>query len=440
MSLNSFPTSVTPFQGPPPAPLHPPAGPSRKGRWRWLALGVPAALLATALVSGCGGKTKAKAPKEVEVVVTTPISYDRVADYQDFTGRLSAVKNIELRPRVTGYVVKTHFKEGDVVEKGALLFEIDPDTYQADLNQAKANYNLAVADRNLQRKITTRARELVTTNSMAREEYDTDVATLAKSRATVKSMAAARRKAELYLGYTKVRAPFRGRISRRYVDPGNLVNADQTILTSIVTEDPLYAYFDVNERTYLDLVMASGASQSSWFSGLHFPVLMRLANQDHFRTVGTVDFVDNQVIATTGTVRLRGVFKNTDRALKPGLFVRIRLPLGNPYRALLIPDEALQSDQGRNFIYVLNKDNEVVYRRVELGRTIRKLRVIKKGLKKGERFIVKGMQRVRPGLKVLPTLQKPPRTPKNTLGDVLLKFQKQRAANNGQVAKSERQK
>src|SRR5262249_42616921 len=148
-----------------------------------------------------------------------------------------------------------------------------------------------------------------------------------------------------------------GRISRRYVDPGNLVNADNTILTTIVTESPMYAYFDVDERTYLDLAGPAVPGQSSWLSGLQFPVLMRLANEQEYTHVGTVHFVDNRVVANTGTIRMRGVFDNPKAYLKSGLFVRIRLPIGSPYQALLIPDEALLSDQGRKYLYVVNDKN-----------------------------------------------------------------------------------
>jgi RND family efflux transporter MFP subunit len=249
-------------------------------------------------------------------------------------------------------------------------------------------------------------------------------------------MEAARDRAKLYLEFTHVVAPplyddeghpLSGRISRRMVDPGNLVNADQTILTTIVSEDKMYAYFDVDERTYLELVAANSSPSSSsggktWFSTLEFPVLMRLANQDEFTDMGKVNFLDNRLNANTGTVRMRGVFKNPTRILKSGLFVRIRLPLGASYKTLLIPDEALLSDQGRKYVYVVNDKEEVEYRSVTLGQSIEGLRAIKEGLKEGERVIVSGMQRVRPKLRVQVKMQDPPTPPKSSLTRMLAAY------------------
>src|SRR5205823_4318356 len=170
---------------------------------------------------------------------------------------------------------------------------------------------------------------------------------------------------------------------------------------------------------YLDLVSASGHGQGSWFSALQYPVLMRLANEDHFSRAGTVNFLDNRVSGNTGTVRMRGVFQNPSGALKPGLFVRVRLPIGSPYQALVIPDEAVLSDQGRKYVYVVDEEAKVAYRPVTLGQEIGKLRVVKGGLKGGERVIVNGMQRVRPGVQVEAKTQEPPKPPESPLAKLL---------------------
>jgi RND family efflux transporter MFP subunit len=371
------------------------------------------------LAAGCErSQPPAERPK-VEVVVTTPIT-DKVTDYQDFTGRLDAVKTVDIRARVTGYVTKAPFKEGDDVHEGDLLFEIDPRTYEADHNQAEANLKLAEADSKLQQKNAARAQRMRSDKALSQEEYETTVATAEKSKATVKSMEAARDRAKLYVDFTRVMAPWNGRISRRLVDPGNLVNADQTILTTMVTEDPLYAYFDVDERTYLDLVASAKSGQSSWFEGLQFPVLMSLANEaGKFDHIGTVNFIDNRVNATTGTIRMRGVFPNPLKALKPNLFARIRLSTGRPYDAILIPDEAILSDQGRKYVDVVNDQGEVVYRPVTIGQEIRGLRVMKEGLAPGEWVIVSGMQRVKPGTKVQKKEQPPPKPPESPLSRLL---------------------
>ncbi len=391
--------------------------------------------------------TEAKIP---EVVATTPIT-DDVRDYEDFTGRLDALKTVEIRSRATGYVLQAPFKEGDHVKEGDLLFQIDPEPYQADYNQAEANVKLAEADVRLQQRLTDRSRSLVGTSSVSREEYDQNIGALEKSQASLASMKAARDRAKLYLGYTRVVAPVSGRISRRFVDPGNLVKADDTMLTTIVTEDPLYAYFDVNERTYLDLVSGpshspipkmSGSDESGHASpgngvkqsthdspgltadgkaidGHALPVLMRLANEEEFTRLGHVDFIDNRIIGTTGTVRMRGVFTNPNRLLKPGLFVRIRLPIGEPYKALLISDEAILSDQGRKYVFVVNDKDVVVYRPVTLGQGLHGLRVVKDGLSPGDRVIVSGMQRVRQNMTVAVTMKDPPKPPASPLAMVL---------------------
>ena len=221
---------------------------------------LPVAILLTVLATGCSqGLAPAPAAKPVQVIVTQPVTAE-VTDYQDFTGRLDAFRTVDIRARVTGYIDTAPFKEGDFVREGDLLFQIDPRPYAADLNQAKANLNLAEADRKLQEKIVARARRLITGGNIPQEEFDQDVAAYEKSGATVGSMRAAQERSQLYVDYTRVIAGITGRISRRNVDPGNLVNADNTILTSIVTENPLYAYFDVDERTYLDLVERSSPS------------------------------------------------------------------------------------------------------------------------------------------------------------------------------------
>jgi RND family efflux transporter MFP subunit len=370
------------------------------------------------IAAGCNQAPPPKRVKPVDVVVTTPIR-DQVTDYQDFTGRLSAIPTVEIRARVSGYVLSAPFQEGDFVHQGQLLFLIDPFTYKADLNQAEANLKLALADQNLEQKLANRAEELFARKAIAKEEYETTLASLEKSKASVGAMRAARKKAALYMEYTRVNAPVSGRVSSRNVDPGNLIVADNTVLTTIVAEDPLYAYFDVDERTYVDLAESSHQGKASWFKKLQFPVLMRLATEDDFTHLGSADFIDNRVNANTGTIRMRGVFQNDKGYLKPGLFVRIRLPIGNPYRAMLIPDEALQSDQGKKFVYVVDAKGHVSRHYVKLGQAVKGLRVIQQGLKMGERVIIIGQQRVRENAQVKAKLQPPPKPPGSPLAKLL---------------------
>jgi membrane fusion protein, multidrug efflux system len=387
-------------------------------------------------MAGCEKAQPTKISKSPRVIITQPISAV-VLDYQDFTGRLDAVKTVEIRARVSGYVTMAPGKEKGVVQEGELvsgpsigkdgkliegdlIFQIDVRPYQADLNQAEANLKVALADRDLQKKNAERAKNLLPAKAISFEEYETTLATLEKSVATVGAMEAMRDRAKLYVDYTRVTAPVSGRVSRRYVDPGNLVNADTTVLTTVVTENPMYAYFDVDERTYLNLLATAGVEKTSWSEGLNIPVMMRLANEADFDLVGKIDFVDNRVVATSGTVRMRGVFDNANGLLKAGLFVRIRLPIGAPYKATVIPDEAILSDQERKYVWVVNKQNEVEYRSVELGQSIRELRALrapqpgkegKEGLTLDDRIIVSGMQRVRKGTVVDAQMQAPPAPP-----------------------------
>lgn len=385
---------------------------------RGLAMGTLSSLLAIG-VAGCVKNGAPPGQKPAEVVVTTPI-WDTVTDYQYYTGRLSAVKMVNVRPRASGYILTAPFKEGDRVKEGELLFKIDPQPYQADYNQAVGNLRLADADEKLQQQMTGRSQRLIGGGAASPEELDQNLAALSKARATVAAMKAARDRAQLNLSYTDVVSPVTGRISQRLVDPGNLVNADTTILTTVVTEDPLYAYFDVDERTYLDLVDVAQSSDL----GLHFPVHMSLANEpeDQFKHPGKINFIDNQVVATAGTIRLRAAFSNKDYLLKPGLFVRIRLPINKAYRALLIPAEAIQSDQGRKFVYVTHptdkKDEDgqplerVEYRQLpQLGQEMKGLQVVKKGLQAGDRVIIKGMQRVQDKAEARVKAEPPPKLP-----------------------------
>ncbi|HEX4590207.1 MAG TPA: efflux RND transporter periplasmic adaptor subunit [Gemmataceae bacterium] len=376
----------------------------RRGK-RLVAAAATALLAAGAFgLAGCRPAPPPNKPKAAEVVATTPIT-DTVTDYQDFTGRLEAVTSIDIRARVSGYVNEVPFKEGDLVKEGDLLFQIDPRTYKADYNLAVASYNQAVAEQDLQQKNIVRMRKLVGTGAVTQEEVDQVEGALEKAKAAVGAAIASRDRAKLYLDYTKVISPVGGRISRRYVDPGNLVNADNTVLTSIVTEDPMWAYFDVDERTYLDLVEAGN------LAGAKYPVWMRLANESDYVHGGHVDFVDNKLNGNSGTIRLRGVFENPKHNLKSGLFVRIRLPIGQAYKATLIPDEAIMSDQDRKYVYVVGSDNKAGYQQVFTGQSIGLLRVIKKGLKTGDRVVVSGMQRIKPDAEVEVKMQAPPKPP-----------------------------
>jgi RND family efflux transporter MFP subunit len=332
-----------------------------------------------------------------EVRVSLPVVRE-VTDYEDFTGRTDAKLTVEVRARVTGYLSKINFKDGCEVKEGDVLFEIDPGPYQADFDRALANLVLAEAHQKRLDSDYQRATSLLPRNAISREEFDKIAGDRAEAAASTGVAKAARDLAELNLKYTRVIAPIAGRISRRMMDPGNMVKADETTLTTIVSQDPMYAYFDVDERTLL----------RTHHIGVGGKVLMGLSCEDCFPHEGTIDFVDNRVDSSTGTLRVRGVFANPKRELSPGLFVRIRMPLGKPYKPMLVAEQAIATDQGQKFVYVVGSDNKVSYRPVQIGRLHEGLRVITGGIGAKDRVIVSGVQRVRPNIEVKPQLEEMP--------------------------------
>jgi RND family efflux transporter MFP subunit len=358
-------------------------------------------------LAGCARAPSGAPPAPVSVTVSHPIERD-VTDYADFTGRTAAVDSVELRSRVWGYLDKVNFKEGAMVKAGDVLFEIDPQTYRAALSQAEGT--LASIQARLVRLDADfeRTRKALESNSVTPQEFDKVAGDRAEAAASREAQKAAVERAKLDLKYTKVVAPVSGRVSRYFVTVGNLVQAgDQgggTLLTTIVSVDPMYAYFDVDERTVLRVrqLVREGKSESPRDGG--FPVALGLANEDGFPHQGTIDFVDNQVAPRTGTIRVRGVFANKAQVLLPGVFVRVRTPVGRRHTAVLVNERALDTDQGQRILYVVNDKNEVVARPVRLGALHDGLREITDGLKPGERVIVTGLQQIRPGAAVEPTL------------------------------------
>jgi RND family efflux transporter MFP subunit len=360
------------------------------------------------VLAGCAGAPSgAPLPPPTPVSVSYPVE-QYVTDYADFTARTVAVDSVEVRAHVWGYLDRVNFKEGDLVNKGDVLFELDPRPYQALLSQAQAKVaqdeaQLAYDDLEHQRN-----RRLVVTGAVSRSDHDktaaargVDIANVAADRAVVASR-------QLDLEYTKVIAPVSGRVSRYVVTVGNLIQSgDQsggTLLTTIVSVDPMYAYFDVDEYTALRVrqLVREGKSDSPREGG--YPVSLGLANEKGHPHQGTINFVDNQVNPKTGTIRVRGMFPNKQEHLLPGFFARVRVPVGRRHRALLVTDRALDTDQGQKVLYVVNDKNEVVSRPVRLGALHDGLREITDGLKPGERVIITGLQQVRPGITVEPRL------------------------------------
>jgi RND family efflux transporter MFP subunit len=360
------------------------------------------------VLTGCArAPLEAPATGPVSVTVSYPVERE-ITDYADFTGRTAAVDSVEVRAHVWGYLDKVNFKEGALVKKGDVLFRLDPRPYEALLNQAKAKVTQDEAQLTFDEAEYQRYVRLSTTGAAARSDLDKAAAARGVDRANIEADKALVASRQLDLEYTKVLAPVSGRVSRYVVTVGNLIQSgDQgggTLLTTIVSIDPMYAYFDVDEHTVLRVRQLAREGKADSPRETAVPVWLGLANEVGFPHQGTIDFVDNQVNAKTGTMRLRGVFPNKDQVLAPGFFVRIRGPIGRPHKAVLVSERALDTDQGQKIVYLVNDKNVVVSRPVQLGALHDGLREITDGLKPGEQVIVNGLQQVRPGLTVEPNL------------------------------------
>lgn len=357
-------------------------------------------------LSGCqqSAPTATEVPPTI-VTVSKPITRE-VTDFYEFTGQTAAVEEVEIRARVTGYLQKVGFVDGAVVKKGDLLFEIDPRPFQAALDRELSLVTLREATLKFREAELARNRELVEKAAIAKTEFDQSVAAEAEARAALGAAKAAAEADRLNLEFTRITSPIDGRISRTKITTGNLVSADSTVLTGVVSERPIYVYFNIDERTILETQQASRRSsddaRADHVRDWKVPVFIGLANETGYPHQGLLDFADNKVDPGTGTIRVRAVFENADRALGAGLFVRVRIPSGKPYSATLVTERALGSDQGQKFLYVVDEKNEVVYRRVTLGSLHDGLRVIREGVGAEDRVIVNGVQRVRPGVKVDP--------------------------------------
>src|SRR4051794_19934376 len=340
----------------------------------------------------------------LQAVTVAPVPEREIAEWDEFTGRLQAVDQVEIRARVSGYIQQVSFTEGREVRKGEVLFEIDPRPYQAELARAEAELERAKSAAALAASDVQRAQTLVKAQAISREEYDSRTSAEAQGGAGVKAAEAAVQTARLNLDWTRVRSPINGRVSNALVTSGNLVQAGPpaTLLTTVVSLDPMYVYFDSDEQTYLRY--AGRARHGSNWRTAKLPVYLGLANEDGFPHEGQLDFVDNQIDPNTGTIRTRAVFSNKSRALTPGLFARVKLVGEHTRKALLVRDAAIGTDQDRKFVLVVGQGDTLAYRPVVPGRLVDGLRIIDSGLQPGEHVVVNGLMRVRPGMKVAPQL------------------------------------
>jgi multidrug efflux system membrane fusion protein len=361
------------------------------------------------LLIGCRrGPAPQAEPPPLVVPVSHPVQRN-VTEYVDYTGRADAVESVGIRARVTGYLVKSPFKEGEEVKKGDLLFEIEPRPYQAQLDQAVAQVAVNEASLRFSKASLERAKATFDKGAGSQQDVDQAKAAMDEAAARVEGAKATVKLYQINLDYTQVRSPITGQVSRYYYTHGNLINQDQTLLTTVVSVDPMYAYFDMDERTLLRIRTAINQGKIPRGKRSEIPVLMGLEGEDGYPHQGSLDFVNNVINPSTGTIAIRGIFANPvpspngRRLLSPGMFVRIRFPIGPPHPALLVVDRALASDQGLKYVFVVGPDKKLEYRRVKAGALEDDgLRVIEEGLKADDLVVVGSIPQLRAKMVVDP--------------------------------------
>ncbi|MGS1077969.1 efflux RND transporter periplasmic adaptor subunit [Pseudoxanthomonas beigongshangi] len=366
---------------------------------RFLALGAASALslAVLAVLAGCSGgqasETGAPPPPSVSVA---PVLIKPVSQWDEFSGRIEAIENVDLRPRVSGYIDRVNYTEGQEVKKGDVLFTIDARSYRAELARAQAELARARTQAELGRSEAERARKLSELQAISTEEYEQRRSAAAQAQANVAAAQAAVDSARLNLEWTQVRAPIDGRAGRALVTAGNLVTAGDSasVLTTLVSLDKVHVHFDADERAFLRYAeMARKGERPSERDG-KVPVQVGLADDQGFPYGGTVDFLDNQVDRSTGTIRARAVLDNKDRLFTPGLYARVRLLGSGEFKAALIDDKAVLTDQDRRYVFVVDKEGKAQRRDVKLGRMVQGLRIVEQGLVAGDRVIISGVQKV----------------------------------------------
>jgi RND family efflux transporter MFP subunit len=369
---------------------------------RWILLSL--LVFAGHVLAGCDGKPAASSPPPPPAVTVSRPLQKTIVEWDEYTGRFVAVETVEVRARVSGFIDSVHFKEGQIVKQGDLLFIIDPRPYRNAVEQAKAEVERAKARLEIATLDIQRAAPLVRSQTLTEREFDTRRSTERDAAAQVASLEAARKQAELNLEWTEVRAPISGRISDKRVDAGNLITGGATgatLLTVIVSMDPIHFVFDGSEADFLRYLRLAASGARPLSRDVQNPVSVRLADETEYKHHGRMNFVDNTLNPRTGTIRGRAVFDNTDGLLTPGFFGRLRL-FGGEHEALLLPDNAIMSDQSRKIVLTVAEDGAVGTKLVELGPIVDGLRVIRSGLAPADRIVIEGLQRARPGQKVTP--------------------------------------
>jgi multidrug efflux system membrane fusion protein len=361
---------------------------------------LPLALAAALLLGACGQAPDAKQSMPAVKVSVAEVIEQPINEWDEFTGRLEAPEAVDIRPRVSGFIDRVAFDEGSLVKKGDLLFQIDPRPFQAEVKRLEAQLQQARASQARTASEARRGERLRKSNAISAELADARASAAQEAQAAVAGIQAELDNARLNLSFTRVSAPIDGRVSRAEITEGNLVSAGQSQLTTLVSTDKVYAYFDVDERVFLKYVEL--ARQAGGQTRDASPVYLGLSSEDGHPHLGELDFLDNQVNPQTGTIRGRAVFDNRDGRFTPGLYARLKLVGSSQYAAALIKDEAVGTDLGKKFVLVLDKDNAVQYRAIELGPKLEGLRIVRSGLAKGEKIVVNGLQRAFPGSTVDP--------------------------------------
>src|SRR2546422_4289862 len=361
-------------------------------------------LLVFLMGSGC---RKASAPQQgpLPVNVVTVVEKE-VNEWDEFTGRLDPVESVEIRPRVSGHITEIHFEAGAIIKKGDLLYVIDPRPYQADFDRAAAELERMQAQQKLSQIELDRAKELRAKNTISASEFDQKAATYQGSAAAARSAEAAKNAAALNLEFTQIKSPIDGRVSDARITVGNLVQpgpGPESVLTTVVSVDPIYAKVDADENAVLKYVKLSGEGKRVSARTQKIPAFVELGNETDFPHEGDIDFVDNRLDSSTGTVRARVVLKNWNpNLITPGFFVRVRVAGATPYRAALIDDKVISSQQGLKYAFVVKPDNTVERRTLETGPLFEGKRIVKRGLKDGEKVVSTRLQMLEPGMSVTP--------------------------------------
>ncbi|MBK8161304.1 MAG: efflux RND transporter periplasmic adaptor subunit [Rhodospirillaceae bacterium] len=361
---------------------------------------IAAGLAALVTLTACEKPQAAQQERPLTKVSVAEVIQHPVNEWDELTGRLEAPQSVVIRARVSGYVDKIAFEEGELVKKGDLLVQIDPRPFAAEVKRLAAQLDRARATAKRADNEAKRGEQLRSGKIIGGEEADARNSTAAEAKAAVAATQAQLDIANLNLSFTEVRAPIDGRVSRADLTVGNLAQADESRLTSVVSTDKVYAYFDIDEAVYLKYENLTRLGELTATA----PVYLGLSNEVGHPHQGQMDFVDNQVNPKTGTIRARAVFDNSEGVFTPGLYVRVKLVGSANYTASLISDAAIGTDLGKKFVLVLDKDNKVAYRSIDMGPKLEGLRIVRSGLAKGDKVVVNGLQRVRPGMPVDPQL------------------------------------